>query len=88
MTLCRYVNNFDQWRPWDCGIETDTGTHGVWACFSEHLLTLQSYHMHPARFLALHCQRVCLPIPISAPHRKIAMPVHMIRSAGSALNAS
>lgn len=43
---CRYVNNFDQWRPWDCGIETDTGTHGVWACFSEHLLTSQSCHLH------------------------------------------
>ena len=43
---CRYVNNFDQWRPWDCGIETDTGTHGVWACFSEHLLTIASFQLH------------------------------------------
>jgi len=33
--LRRYVDSFDAWKPWDCGIETDTGSHGVWACFSE-----------------------------------------------------
>ncbi|CAK0737181.1 hypothetical protein CVIRNUC_000868 [Coccomyxa viridis] len=38
LTPSKYVNNFDQWRPWDCGIETDTGTHGVWACFSHTAL--------------------------------------------------
>jgi hypothetical protein len=34
LTPSKYVSNFDDWRPWDCGIETDTGEHGVWACFS------------------------------------------------------
>ena len=48
------MNNFDQWRPWDCGIETDTGTHGVWACFSEHLLT-----SHPCH-LRLHAPLLCV----------------------------
>ena len=37
LTPSKYVANFDEWRPWDCGIETDTGEHGVWACFSASL---------------------------------------------------
>lgn len=47
---CRYVNSFDQWRPWDCGIETDDGAHGVWACFSERpvQIILQFHHIHSA----------------------------------------
>ncbi|EIE26102.1 glycoside hydrolase [Coccomyxa subellipsoidea C-169] len=38
LTPSKYVNSFDQWRPWDCGIETDDGAHGVWACFSHTAL--------------------------------------------------
>ena len=52
---CRYVNNFDEWRPWDCGIETDTGEHGVWACFSKHpALNLQFLNSCLTSFAA-HC---------------------------------
>ena len=46
LTPSKYVQSFDQWRPWDCGVETDTGEHGVWACFSEPCLFVSGCCVH------------------------------------------
>lgn len=54
LTPSKYVDSFDQWKPWDCGIETDTGEHGVWACFSAH---------PPASFLWRRILLHALPLP-------------------------
>ena len=67
LTPSKYVDNFDQWKPWDCGIETDTGEHGVWACFSAR--------PHPPRLFWLHLLPHVLlpPLPMTLAFRVQAM---------------
>lgn len=68
---CRYVDSFDQWRPWDCGIETDTGSHGVWACFSESSAGFDALNDFVTSFLQM--------MMLCPPHFYISVESHELK---------